>query len=78
MLIKIVREVTKMIMFIIFWGLPTLLAHWSADSSFLWFYIGSALGTIILFEHYERVAFIEHSTPLYIKSNPSITEKTNE
>lgn len=59
---RIVREICKVIMFVILWGLPVLLSWMNNDNKYLWLFCVSVLGTIWLFNHYEDLErIIEHS-----------------
>ena len=58
--IYIVRELSKLFMFIALWGLPFLLAKTFGSSAYLWFFALSFVATMTIFAHYETIARIEH------------------
>lgn len=59
MYVFIVRELAKVVMFTILWGIPVLLAHLNQNNSFLWFFILSVIFTGIMFGHYEDLEKID-------------------
>lgn len=52
-MIVIIREIAKLVMFIILWATPIVLVKMLGSSSYLWFFLMSFLGTVALFGHYE-------------------------
>lgn len=59
-MVFIVRELAKVIMFTVLWGIPVLLTHMNQSNYFLWFFIMSALFTVLLFEHYRELEKIDN------------------
>lgn len=60
--IYIVRELSKLFMFIALWGLPFLLAKTFCSPAYLWFFALSFVATMSMFAHYETIARIENLT----------------
>lgn len=60
--IYIVRELSKLFMFIALWGLPFLLAKTFGRPAYLWFFALSFVATMSMFAHYETISRIENLT----------------
>lgn len=60
MYIVIVRELAKVLMFIVLWSIPVLLAHINQNNNFLWFFILSVIFTLMVFLHYEDLEKINN------------------
>ena len=58
--IYIVRELSKLFMFMALWGLPFLLAKTFDSPAYLWFFVLSFIATMSMFSHYETIARIEN------------------
>lgn len=58
--IYIVRELSKLCMFIVLWGFPILLAKTFYNPAYLWFFAISFIATMSMFAHYETIARIEN------------------
>ena len=58
-MLQIIRELSKLCMFIVLWAFPMLLAHWNGNNHFLWFFILSVISTIGVFSHYEDLSRID-------------------
>ena len=58
--IYIVRELSKLFMFMALWGLPFLLAKTFCSPAYLWFFALSLVATMFMFAHYETIARIEN------------------
>ena len=56
----IIRELSKLFMFIALWGLPCLLAKTFNSPAYLWFFVMSFIATMFMFAHYETIARIEN------------------
>lgn len=52
--LRIVQELTKMVMFILLWGTPPLMAWVYSCAFYLLLYFVSIIGTFILFSHFEK------------------------
>lgn len=52
--LRIVQELTKMVMFILLWGTPPLMAWVYSCAFYLLLYFVSIIGTSILFSHFEK------------------------
>lgn len=59
-MIHIVREISKLCMFTILWTFPVLLARWTGNNNFLWFFILSVIVTVGVFSHYEDLEQIDN------------------
>lgn len=55
--LRIVQELTKMIMFILLWGTPPLMAWVYSCAFYLLLYFVSIIGTFILFSHFEKLKY---------------------
>lgn len=55
MVVAIIRELCKLIMFIVLWGLPLLISYWNKNNYYLFLLICSGVFTILLFHHYETL-----------------------
>lgn len=55
--LRIVQELTKMVMFILLWGTPPLMAWVYSCASYLLLYFVSIIGTFILFSHFEKLEY---------------------
>ena len=53
--LRIVQELTKMVMFILLWGTPPLMAWVYSCAFYLLLYFVSIIGTFILFSHFEKL-----------------------
>lgn len=51
----LIREISKLIMFIVTWTLPVLLSRWNENNHFLWLFILSLVVTVGIFQHYEEL-----------------------
>ena len=60
-MVRIIRELCKVLMFVILWGFPLWLAKWNDDNNFLWFLLVSFFSTLGVFSHYEDLERIEQS-----------------
>ncbi len=60
--IYIVRELSKLFMFVALWGLPFLLVKIFGSPVYLWFFALSFIATMFMFAHYETIARIENLT----------------
>lgn len=58
-MLYIIREISKLCMFTILWAFPLLLARWSGNNNFLWFFALSFLATVGVFSHYEDLERID-------------------
>lgn len=58
--IKIIREISKLIIFIILWGFPLVLSRWNEDNSFLWFFALTVIVTAGVFSHYETLDKVDN------------------
>ena len=63
-IIRVSREIIKLAMFIIIWGLPLYLSRTMGDSSYLWLLILSFILNIGLFDHYEDLERIDRVNDL--------------
>lgn len=54
------REISKLIMFAITWGIPVVLSKVNQNNYYLFFFILSSLVTIGLFSHYEDIESMDH------------------
>ena len=54
-MIQVVRELAKVIMFTILWGIPVFLSYINHSNSFLFLLLGSVLSTGFLIGHYESL-----------------------
>ena len=52
--LRIVQELTKMVMFILLWGTPPLMAWVYSCAFYLLLYFVSIIGTFIHFSHLEK------------------------
>ena len=59
-MIYLIREISKLCMFLIMWGFPLLLTRWTGNSNFLWFFILSLIVTVGVFSHYEDLEKIDN------------------
>lgn len=59
--ISIVRELSKLSMFIALWGFPYLLAKTFCSPAYLWFFALSFVATFSMFAHYETISRIENA-----------------
>ena len=59
-MVFIVRELAKVVMFTILWGLPVLLAHINQNNYYLWFFVMSAIFSGLIFGHYEDLEKIDN------------------
>lgn len=50
---SIIREISKLCMFVVAWALPLLLARWNENNLFLWLFVLSLIITVGIFSHYE-------------------------
>ena len=50
---NVVREISKLVMFVILWGIPVGCAVLFGSAWYLVLFIVSAIGTLMLFGHYE-------------------------
>lgn len=57
----IIREVGKLCMFVLIWGLPVLLSHLNENNNFLWFFILSLIVNVGMFQHYEDLEKLDNS-----------------
>lgn len=55
--LRIVQELTKMVMFILLWGTPPLMAWVYSCAFYLLLYFVSIIGTFILFSHFEKLKY---------------------
>lgn len=55
--LRIVQELTKMVMFILLWGTPPLMAWVYSCAFYLLLYFVSIIGTFILFSHFEKLGY---------------------
>lgn len=55
--LRIVQELTKMVMFILLWGTPPLMAWVYSCAFYLLLYFVSIIGTFILFSHFENLEY---------------------
>lgn len=60
-MLRIIREVSKLCMFIVLWLFPALLSRWNGDNNFLWFYVLSFVVTVGVFGHYENLEEIDNA-----------------
>lgn len=58
-MIFIVRELSKLCMFVVLWTFPILLAKWSGNNLFLFLFALSIFGTAGVFDHYESLEYTE-------------------
>lgn len=58
-IIRVIREVSKCIMFTILWTFPLLLTRWNGNNNFLWFFALSLIVTVGVFSHYEDLEKID-------------------
>lgn len=58
--IYIIRELSKLCMFIALWGFPILLAKTFNSPAYLWFFALSFIATMSMFAHYETITRIEN------------------
>lgn len=54
--LRIVQELTKLVMFILLWGTPPLMAWVYSCEFYLLLYFVSLIGTFMLFSHFEKLA----------------------
>lgn len=59
MLRGVIREFAKLIMFLALWTFPMYLARVTGHYEYLFFFIVSLLGTLMLFTHYEDLEKID-------------------
>ena len=59
MILAIVHDVCKTIMFITIWALPFLLAYSFENPIYLWFFVVSFFVSVSIFSHYEDLTKIE-------------------
>lgn len=59
-LLYIVRELSKLFMFLALWGFPILLAKTFGSSSYLWFFALSFIASMCMFAHYETIERIDN------------------
>lgn len=52
-MLYIIREISKLCMFVMLWGFPLLLVRWSGNYDFLWFFVLSLIVTVGVYSHYE-------------------------
>ena len=57
----VIREISKVIMFTLMWGMPILLAYLFKNTDMLWFYALTFVCTFVMFGHYEDIAKEETS-----------------
>ena len=55
--LRIVQELTKMVMFILLWGTPPLMAWVYSCAFYLLLYFVSIIGTFILFSHFDILEY---------------------
>lgn len=60
-MIYIVRELSKLCMFVVLWAFPILLTKWSGNNLFLFFFALSIFGTAGVFDHYESLEHTEQN-----------------
>ena len=58
-MIRFVREVVKLTMFIIIWGIPIYLADRYKDSDYLWLFLACVLVMSWVFSHYEDLENVQ-------------------
>lgn len=58
-MIHIIREISKLCMFVVLWGFPLVLSRWNEDNRFLWFFALSFIATVGVFGHYEDLERID-------------------
>lgn len=57
----VIREVSKIVMFVVIWCIPVLIYRWTEKSGFLWLFIVSILVTVGIFSHFEDLEKIDHN-----------------
>ena len=55
----IIRELSKLCMFAIAWGIPVLLSRWNENNMFLWMFMVSFLVTVAVLNHYEELERVD-------------------
>ncbi len=51
----LIREISKLCMFIVTWAFPILLSQWNENNKFLWLFVLSVIVTGGVFSHYEEL-----------------------
>lgn len=54
-----IREISKIIMFTILWGIPLLVAKHFDSPKYLWLFVVSGIFTSSMFSHYEELESFE-------------------
>lgn len=59
-MVRVVREICKLIMFTLLWAIPVLAAYWNHNNYFLFLFAVSIIATVGLFSHYEDLSKYEN------------------
>lgn len=58
-IVEVVREISKLVMFAILWGFPFWLSKDTGNYDYLWFLMLSVLFTMAMFTHYEDLERVD-------------------
>ena len=61
----IIREISKLFMFTVLWGIPLLLAYLTDNNYYLWLFTMSFAGMCMMFGHYEDIERINQDLLKY-------------
>lgn len=72
-LVRIFRELSKLVMFTLIFGFPLYLARTTSNYGYLWFLILSFILLVGMFSHYEDLEKIDRFTELAKDNNEQDT-----